>query len=998
MLRVPSQARCAALLILLALLVLPSRTRAENHFIEAESFAPTQGWKTNTDSLLRKASRATTLSGADGPGDSIANAQVAIEQAGRYRVWVRSLQVAAWRGPFCASARAGDQELGAVVVDLEPDPAVEDWNFVWKSFDADLPAGELTLSLAKHEQQNCSGYVRQVDCLLITSDLNLVPDHVPFGPQTFIRVTVGSEMEQPVYLHFFADHYRDPWYSYHALGSQGVHDATSVPEAELLAPGQVSPWSNISPIIYQDSGAALDLSLRYTYESMPEKMKARIEFGRADKADGTVEPVKAFDIDAQPNGVVIVVPPDLDSPENIARLRRDADFAEETGKRADAHPWPTIGKRPERIPFLVSAHIGGYDLEVDSVVTAREQKTLDYFGFNGSYERMLDGLWFMKNQSYCQPDVTQMRERVQAEVTEFHKAGRKLDDIAYCILMDEPTGQSAAFMVKDEAYRSAFQAWLRVQGLTPADLLVPDWDAVRPVEPSEREALPALHYYTQRFRTVALGDFMAVQRGIIEEAYGRSFPTLVNFSDGAIYTANFYDQGVDYFELMNRDDQNALWSEDWANNASTYQCAAFNVDLMRAAARKRGQAIGHYLIAHAGRTAWDTKLKATSETARGVRLWTNFSYGPTWGSHEGGPTWNSHMWYNRPENWTANAEITREIGTVEDWLLTAKPAPAKVALLYSSTSDIWSLENYAFGFDRMHTWLALSHGQTPVDVVSEIDAAEGLLEKYRVCYLSGQNLTRAAAAKLAEWVEGGGTLFMTAGAASCDEFNRPLDALSPLLPSDRGPLTIHESYQSSGRFLSTLTRRDTVSWDGTELDVLSVQQAQTPKANAIPLATFGDGSAAVVEAPAGRGRIISAGFLPALSYIRTALIAREEACNGSPAQPQLERSYNPWAFSGDIREVLLSPAKAFGGVPQLTCNIPLVDAVYLPCEQGVLIALANYTLEPIEQVTLSLTNLNFITKVESIHHGELPVQRSADGVLQISLPLDASDWLKVYVD
>ncbi len=987
-------ARCFVPL-LLALFALPQLLHAETHFIEAESFAPSEGWKTNTDSLLRKASRATALSGADGPGDGVATATVSLQTAGRYRVWVRSLQVAAWRGPFLVSASAGGQALGAVTVDIEPDPAVEDWNFVWNSFDADFPAGEVTLSLAKFEQKNCSGYVRQADCLLITSDLNLVPDHVPFGPQTFLRVTVGTQMEQPVYLHFFADHYRDPWYSYHSLGRGDLHDATSVPEAELLAPGEASPWSNISPIVYQDSGVALDFSLRYSYESMPEHMKARIEFGRADRPDGTVELVRAFDVEAQPNGVVVVVPPNLDSPENVARLRRDAEFAEETGKRADAHPWPTIGKRPERIPFLVSARIGGYDLDVDAVVTAREQKTLDYFGFNGSYERVLDGLWFMEAKSYCRPDVAQMRERVQAEVAEFHKSGRNLDDIAYCILMDEPAGQSAALMVKDEASRTAFQTWIRGQGLTPADLLVPDWNAVRPVEPAEREAFPALHYQTQRFRTVALGDFMAVQRGIIEEAYGRSLPTVVNFSDGAIYTANFYDQGVDYFELMNRDDQNALWSEDWANNASTYQCAAFNVDLMRAAARKRGQTLGHYLIAHAERTAWDTKLKATSATARGVRMWTNFSYGPTWGSHEGGPAWKSHMWYNKPENWTANAEIPREIRAVEDWLLTAKPAPAEVALLYSSSSDIWSLENNAFGFDRMHTWLALSHGQVPVDVVSEMDVAEGILSKYRVCYLSGPNLTRAAAEKLASWVESGGTLFMTAGAAEGDEFNRPLDTLFPLLPSERAPLKVHEAWQSAGRFLTALSPKDLVAWNGENIDVLAVQQFQTPKANATTLASFSDGSAALVEAPAGNGRVISAGFLPALAYIRAALVAREALEKASPDTARLKTSYNPWEFPVSLREQILSPARQHGAIPPLTCDAPLVDAVYLPCEQGIVVALANYTLEPIEKLTLRIGNAGPVSKVESVHQGELAFEQAGEDGIRVALPLEASDWLMI---
>lgn len=42
----------------------------------------------------------------------------------------------------------------------------------------------------------------------------------------------------------------------------------------------------------------------------------------------------------------------------------------------------------------------------------------------------------------------------------------------------------------------------------------------------------------------------------------------------------------------------------WQHTASTEKCTAFNAALMQAAARKRGQTIGHYLIAHAGRTTW----------------------------------------------------------------------------------------------------------------------------------------------------------------------------------------------------------------------------------------------------------------------------------------------------------------------------------------------------------------------------------------------------------
>ncbi len=1028
--------RIAALIVVTALL--PQWLLAETHFVEAESFAPSSsGWKAVTTPEVQRASRVKTMWGADGPGDAIATKTVTIQQAGKFRVWVRSIQVGAWRGPFQVSASVSGREIAEKVFDLEVLPGVVDWNFAWQSFEAELPAGDVTLTLAKHEQKNCVGYVRHVDCLLLTTDFDLKPNHLPFGPQMFVRVTLGDGYQRPVYFHLFADHYRDPWYSHHAIGNAGLRDELAPPGDEMLKEGERSPWCNISHIAYQDSGVALSCSVRHSYHEKAGRLRAKLEFGRVSRGIGfqpvgsagdsrqagslshygDIEIIKTFDVEALPNGLVVIVPPDLESPENIAILRRDRDFAEETGRLADAFPWPTIGKRPTRIPFLVSENIGGYELPVDAAVTAREQKTLDNFGFNGGHGRTLGGLWMMKNDSYCRPDIDGMRERIKHDVEAFRKSGRKLDDIAYCMLMDEPTGQPASFMARDEGYRDRFREWLKGLGLTPKELLEPDWDAVRPVVETERDQHPALHYFTQRFRTVALGDFMAAQKKIIDEAHGRSFPTNVNFSDGAVYHANFCSQGVDYFELLNRDDSNAIWGEDWANNSSTYQCAAFNVDLMRAAARKRGQTIGHYLIAY-GRTPWDNKLKATGETARGVRQWMNFSYGPSWGSHEGGPAWKSSLWYSKPESWTANAEIPREIGAVEDWLLTAKPALAEVAILYSSSSDIWTMNNFAFGFDRMHTWLALTHSQTPVDIVPEHEVAEGQLAKYRVCYLSGPNLSRAAADKLKTWVEAGGTLWLTAGAASRDEFNRPLDTLTPLLPVERGELVVHEPYQASGLFLHHLTKRDEVRIGNGEevsktvLECLSVKQTLTrkPGVRSEVLAHFQDGSPAAISATVGRGRVDVLGFLPGLSYIKPALLHRV-ALTQKAAQVELgkaawtpeesrdaellNRSLNPWRYPSDIREALLLPVRQTNLTAPLTCDTPLVDAVALPCEQGVLIALANHTLSPIAQLKLQLKTTRRATRVESVHRGPIPFEQSADGAIRITLPLDANDWVKV---
>jgi hypothetical protein len=345
------------LLPFVGLLLVLNVARADTVFVEAETMlSSSSGWAATSNDQTQRASRTKTLWGADGAGDAIAKKLLRVAEAGRYRVWVRYMQVAAWRGPFQLAVSAGEKQLAATTFDLEVQPGVTDWEYNWQSFEADLPDGEVTLTLTKHEQKNCIGYVRHVDCVLLTSDLKLVPDHLPFGPQTMVRVTMGEGYDRPVYLHLFADHYRSPWYAHYAIGRDGIRAELAPPADQMLKPGDVTPWCNLTPTVYQDSGAALNLSVRHSYHEKATRFKAKLEFGRRrsrvapqlgeaqselrSNSAADIEVIKSFDVEATPNGLVIIAPPDLESPQNIARLKRDRDFAEEVGKLADAFDWP----------------------------------------------------------------------------------------------------------------------------------------------------------------------------------------------------------------------------------------------------------------------------------------------------------------------------------------------------------------------------------------------------------------------------------------------------------------------------------------------------------------------------------------------------------------------------------------------------------------------------------------------------------------------------------
>jgi len=871
-----------------------------------------------------------------------------------------------------------------------------------------------------------STFMQKLFLLLAIPILLILPAGAQTNAETWMKVTLGSGYEKPVQIHIFADHYRSPWYAHYAI-TKGNFDKGTNPAKEhkqdMLRDGESTGWINISETVYppnekgERGGARLVIYPAYTYTKPAKLFKATIAF--ANKPDDAAI-VKTFTVHHAARdyaAINIVVPPSLNTKENVARLRDGWGLEEEYGKRADHFNWPKAGKRPVQYPFFVSAKID--PATIDHRVAARALKTLSYFGFNGigadsyfeqfgfNHQYISAHLWGARNGSFSAPDIVKMRKLAEETYQSLTAAGVQASDITYAILTDEPRGEALEKLAADKPSQEGFLQWIKSKNLTPQDLLVHSWDEVRIVTEADKSTFPALYYYSQQYRTIALGNYMAVQKKVLHEQWKSTFPVVCNFSDSSIYRANMAESGVDYFTLLHETDQNALWSEDWANFAATYQDASFNVELMRAAARKNGQTLGHYLIAYAGRKSYDIRLKAVSEVARGVKIFKSFSYGPVFASHEGG----GNPWQNNSSVWHDQAAAVHEIGAVEDLLLPAMPQKAQVALLYSSASDIWNTENKAYGFERMHTWLALTHAQIPVDVVHESEVAQGGLAGYKVCYLSDPNITRAAAQQLAGWVQNGGTLIMTAGAGEKDKYNRPLDTLNHLLPYTRSGVQTLQAKGTGGRSLPTLKSYGTVKTGDAKIDILSVKQTFTDiDQNAQVKSTFEDSSPAALSSAAGKGRIICKGYLPAIDYMSKALgsqqkfagvLEKVDANKDVPGQDVAEqlglsdKSYNPWKYPAKIRQAIIAPVyKAHVEMP-VKCNVPLVDAVYMTSPKGIVIPLANYTLRPIKNLTLDIKITKPIHKVRSVNQGALKYQKISEHQIRIHLPLDCTDFVTI---
>ena len=80
-------------------------------------------------------------------------------------------------------------------------------------------------------------------------------------------------------------------------------------------------------------------------------------------------------------------------------------------------------------------------------------------------------------------------------------------------------------------------------------------------------------------------------------------------------------------------------------------------------------------------------------------------------------------------------------------------------------------------------------------------------------------------------------------------------------------------------------------------------------------------------------------------------------------------------------------------VPPIQCSHALVDAVFMPDQKGILIPLANYTLEPNAKLTLKITVSRVVVKAESAVRGSIAFQQTTPTTVEVSLPLENNDFL-----
>lgn len=307
----------------------------------------------------------------------------------------------------------------------------------------------------------------------------------------------------------------------------------------------------------------------------------------------------------------------------------------------------------------------------------------------------------------------------------------------------------------------------------------------------------------------------------------------------------------------------------------------------------------------------------------------------------------------------------------EPVLWPARRLASRVAILAHRSANAWDpvgtnkWENQTehtmtYQADQFGLYLALAvHGGFQVDFLDE-DAAQNatVMDQYGVLLITEPNVPKATIKQLSAWVNGGGTLVVSGGAAVADEYNSTDNTLASLtgcemtpfprrlLPEVRqlpGPSPL--PFAANGSITSSFGVKKSVTMFG---DASSFAHVKT---GSKVLGTFdGTDAPCAVQSTVGTGSIVQIAWQPGLSYL---INATQEFYVPNPVTQ----------FPAAIREFLVETVLAAAGSPAVTLTesdgtkVVGVETILLSSSTGAVVTVINWGGVPVSEALLLTLNL-----------------------------------------
>lgn len=569
---------------------------------------------------------------------------------------------------------------------------------------------------------------------------------------------------------------------------------------------------------------------------------------------------------------------------------------------------------------------------------------------------------------------------------------RELDAVAHWVLSDEIRVLSLSGIDADRR-DEWFRDYLKSHGVSAADLGQPLDHVHFPANVIGMKSLPRdadlptrrLLYYGAKFGQWWSARELRHSTDLIHASLAtlttETLPTDHGFFNAwGPPTIGMSAPLLDLFELGSQQSVDQLSAEDWLGlnhmygPASTWtgaQSFEYLTAIMRSAIGQRPMLLRGLI------TPSDDgylRLKAYSALGQGAKSFFFWTFGPTYIGTE-------NYWSDLHSEYTGLAKLDRALEQAEPVLYPARSVRDPVAILYSVSHDIWHSDDPAAFVEKRLLWHALRHLHVQPDFIREEDVTAGALAGYKALYVTDQCIARNASARIDAWVRAGGTLYLSAGAATRDEFFTPY--IPPFArqawPDDAASRFIDEHHSYSERtdlpgikpIAHVQVHLNKRSFDLPAIGCRLNLRTEVPS----PIATFDDGKPAGAVIGYGGGKVVAVGFMPMLAYGQLAHFHPTTLQEKWPSEP---------------RELARLPLELAHIAPVAMADVPVVETSLLTGPKGSALVLANYTYQPIASLKINVHVDHGVAKAISTSGSAVQMEK-IDGGVRLTLPLKWTD-------
>ncbi|MEO6845721.1 MAG: hypothetical protein ABI443_00515 [Chthoniobacterales bacterium] len=404
---------------------------------------------------------------------------------------------------------------------------------------------------------------------------------------------------------------------------------------------------------------------------------------------------------------------------------------------------------------------------------------------------------------------------------------------------------------KTPAVDATFVEWMKKRNLTPQDAGVGAWEQVKCIAPNISQK--RLSTLSRQFQMDEQINFWDSSMKIFTELNPHLL-SKVNWSCFEYYTGNT----IDLWELYRRPGLGVVWGEDWLEiEPGGAGITAWYAEQMRSQAKYRNIPIGDYpIFGFDGVSAPSRDLfKFYERLMRGNTIFFLYPYSPIGGEIG---------WICNPKNAVGAAKIARELALAENVVVGGKVQPAHAAIVYPSSCILWDRTAYE---KCAALYLAYLHAGIPLDVITEQDLIDGMGKDYQMLFVVGTDMRKETLSALDGYVDKGGTLVSSVPEVR-NEFDEPVTSGAKVFGIAGLQSVKNDALRGGIGNAGAIVPLDKVIWNGKTIEVICQKSKITPEAETEILATFSDGSPALVKTKKGQGVVYQYGLAPGLSYMR----------------------------------------------------------------------------------------------------------------------------------